>query len=118
MTEAIRTKWKFIVEFEDEETQKIAGTIGRAGTREECEMLIEGEVQERRSLGCVVINAEAAEFCAQCEGEGSIPVEDNVVAICDFCGGWIGSVSRIGPRYWKTSSASGVSKKSPLRAAS
>jgi hypothetical protein len=61
---AIHTKWKFIVEFEDEETGEIAGTLG-----------------------------EAVELCEQCEGEGSIPVEDSIVSICDACGGRIGILS-------------------------
>ena len=29
----------------------------------------------------------------QCEGEGSIPVEDDIVSICDACGGRIGILS-------------------------
>jgi len=39
--DALRTKWKFVVEFEDEETNEISGTIGQADTREECEGLLE-----------------------------------------------------------------------------
>jgi hypothetical protein len=39
--DALRTKWKFVVEFEDEETHEISGTIGQADTREECEGLLE-----------------------------------------------------------------------------
>ena len=27
--DALRTKWKFVVEFEDEETHEISGTIGQ-----------------------------------------------------------------------------------------
>ena len=41
---AIRTKWKFVVEFEDEETGEIAGTLGEAADRDECEVLIEEEM--------------------------------------------------------------------------
>ena len=37
---AIHTKWKFIVEFEDEETGAIAGTLGEAPDRDECEVLL------------------------------------------------------------------------------
>jgi hypothetical protein len=33
--DALRTKWKFVVEFEDEETHEISGTIGQADTRED-----------------------------------------------------------------------------------
>jgi hypothetical protein len=39
------------------------------------------------------LTAEAVELCEQCEGEGSIPVEDGIVSICDACGGHIGILS-------------------------
>jgi hypothetical protein len=32
-------------------------------------------------------------LCEQCEGEGSIPVDDGIVSICDACGGRIGILS-------------------------
>ena len=70
--DAFRTKWKFVVEFEDEETNEISGTIGQAGTREECEGLLEFEMQYHNSHGRIVLDAEAAEVCAKCEGEGKI----------------------------------------------
>ena len=70
--DCLRTKWKFIVEFEDEETNEISGTIGQADTREECEGLLEFDMQYHDSLGRIVLNAEAAEVCAKCEGEGRI----------------------------------------------
>jgi hypothetical protein len=115
---AIRTKWKFIVEFEDEETREIAGTIGRAGTREECEALIVDEVQEQRSLGRFVVNAEAAEICAQCDGEGGILVEDDIVAICDGCGGRIGPLSRFSAASGDSLTPAVTPIRSDLRAAS
>ena len=70
--DAFRTKWKFVVEFEDEETNEISGTIGQAGTREECEGLLEFEMQYHDSHGRIVFNAEAAEVCIKCEGEGKV----------------------------------------------
>jgi hypothetical protein len=42
---AIHTKWKFIVEFEDEETGAIEGTLGEAADRDECEVLVEEEME-------------------------------------------------------------------------
>ena len=69
---ALRTKWKFVVEFEDEETNEISGTIGQADTREECEGRLEFDMQYHDSYGRNVLNAEAAEVCAKCEGEGKI----------------------------------------------
>ena len=74
-------------------TQEIAGTLGEAATREECEALIEEEVQYQLSRGSIGVTAEAAEFCVQCESEGSIPVEDDIVSICDACGGRIGALA-------------------------
>jgi hypothetical protein len=37
--------------------------------------------------------AEAVELCEQCDGAGSIPVEDSIVSICDACGAPIGILS-------------------------
>jgi hypothetical protein len=42
------TKWKFIVEFEDEETGAIAGTLGEAPDRDECQVLIQEEMEYQR----------------------------------------------------------------------
>src|SRR6202034_3282135 len=58
--DTFRTKWKFVVEFEDEETKEISGTLGQAETREECEGLLEYDVQYHNLHGRSVINAEAA----------------------------------------------------------
>jgi DnaJ-class molecular chaperone len=93
VAETIHTKWKFIVEFELEETGEMAATLGEAADREECEALIEEEVQCQRLRGNIRVTAEAVELCEQCEGEGSIPVEDDIVSICDACGGRIGVLS-------------------------
>lgn len=91
---AIPTKWKFVVEFEDEETQEISGTIGQAGTRGECEELIEFDVQFHIFNGRTVINAEAAEICAQCEGAGKLEAVNGGGVVCDACGGHIGPITR------------------------
>ena len=90
---AIHTKWKFIVEFEDEETGEIAGTLGEAADRDECEVLVEDEMEYQRLRGYIRVTAEAVELCEQCEGEGSIPVKDGIVSICDACGGRVGILS-------------------------
>jgi hypothetical protein len=92
--DAFRTKWKFVVEFEDEETEEISGTLGQADTREECEGLLEYDVQYHNSHGRTVINAEAAEVCAQCEGEGT-RVANGGVEICDSCGGRLGPIANL-----------------------
>jgi hypothetical protein len=63
--------------------EKIAGTLGEAADRDECEVLIEEEMQYHRLRGYIGVTAEAVELCEQCEGEGSIPVEDDIVSICD-----------------------------------
>jgi hypothetical protein len=76
--DALRTKWKFVVEFEDEETNEISGTIGQADTREECEGLLEYDMQYHDSHGRIVLNAEAAEVCAKCEGEGKIAAMNGI----------------------------------------
>jgi hypothetical protein len=111
---AIHTKWKFIVEFEEEETGAIEGTLGKAADREECEVLVQDEMEYRRLRGYIRVTAEAVELCDQCEGEGSIPVEDGIVSICDACGGRIGILST----FKRGRGAEMMSTQSHLRAAS
>jgi hypothetical protein len=60
------------------------------------------------------VTAEAVELCEQCEGEGSIPVEDGIVSICDACGGRIGILST----FKRGRGAEMMSTQSHLRAAS
>jgi hypothetical protein len=91
---ALVTKWKFVVEFEDHETKLISGTIGQADTREECEGLIEHDIQYHRSLERTVINTEAVELCAQCGGDGKIPIGNGREVICKACGGHFGPISK------------------------
>ena len=109
---AIHTKWKFIVEFEDEETGVIEGTLGEAADRDE--VLVEDEMEYQRLRGYIRVTAEAVELCEQCEGEGSIPVEDGIVSICDACGGRIGILST----FKRGRGAEMMSTQSHLRAAS
>jgi hypothetical protein len=80
------TKWKFVVEFEDDETKEISGTIGQADTREECEGLIEHDVQYHHSRERTVIQTEAVEICAQCEGNGKFSAGNGRQVICEACG--------------------------------
>jgi DnaJ-class molecular chaperone len=93
--DAFRTKWKFVVEFEDEETREILGTVGQADTREECEGLLEYDLQYHNSHGRTVINAEAAEVCAQCEGEGTTVAQNGGMETCEACGGRRGPLSNL-----------------------
>ena len=92
---AMVTRWKFVVEFEDDETKEISGTIGQADTREECEGLIEHDVQYHRSHERTVIQTEAVEICARCGGDGKIPVGNGgQMMICEACGGHLGPISK------------------------
>jgi hypothetical protein len=93
--DVFRIKWKFVVEFEDEETKEISGTIGQADTREECEGFLEYEIGYHRSHGRIVLNAEAVEVCAKCEGEGKIAEKNGGMDPCDACGGRLGAVSSL-----------------------
>jgi hypothetical protein len=92
---AIATKWKFVVEFEDRETGEISGTIGQADTREECEGLIEDDMDYHSDQGRTIVNAEAREVCAECEGEGQIPAGNGGRVICPACNGYLGPISTI-----------------------
>ena len=62
---------------------------------EECEGLLEFEMQYHNSHGRIVLNAEAAEVCAKCEGEGKIAAMNGGLVICDACGGRLGSISNL-----------------------
>ena len=96
---AFVTKWKFVVEFEDQETGEISGTIGQAGTREECESLIEYDMQYHSDHERTVLNAEAGEICAECEGEGLIPIGNGGRIVCEACGGHLGPISKMMRRF-------------------
>lgn len=91
----ILTKWKFVVAFEDQETKEISGTIGQADSLEECEGLVEYEMQYHSSHGRTVVDVEAAEICAKCEGEGKIPAGNGGQVICDACGGHLGPITSL-----------------------
>jgi hypothetical protein len=93
--DALRTKWKFVVEFEDEETHEISGTIEQADTREECEGLLEFDMQYHNSHGRIVLNAEAAEVCAKCKGKGTIAAVNGGLDLCDACDGRLGPISNL-----------------------
>jgi hypothetical protein len=47
------------------------------------------------------VTAEAVDLREQCEGEGSIPVEDGILSICDACGGRIGILFAFQARPWR-----------------
>ena len=92
---AFATRWKFVVEFEDQETGEISGTIGQADTVEECESLIEYDMQYHSDRERTVLNAEAGEICAECEGEGQLLIGNGGCIICHACGGHHGPISKL-----------------------
>src|ERR1700731_1264106 len=56
---------------------------------------LEFEMKYHDSHGRIVLNAEAAEVCAKCEGEGKIAAMNGGVVICDACGGRLGPISNL-----------------------
>jgi hypothetical protein len=90
----LRTRWKFVVTFEDEDSGEISAEIGQAATREECEGFIEWEMQYRHALGLEVREVAASELCAECEGEGKLLTEAGN-ATCRACGGHVGPVAKL-----------------------
>ena len=84
---------KNFISQETEIIVSIEGTLGKAADRDECELLVEDEMEYQRLRGYIRVTAEAVELCEQCEGEGSVPVEAGIVSICDACGGRIGILS-------------------------
>jgi hypothetical protein len=91
----IPAKWKFIVEYEDEETQEISGTIGQANSRYECESLIDDDIAYHIICGRVIVNAEAAAVCTKCDGEGKLTSANGDLIVCDACGGHIGPIAKL-----------------------
>jgi hypothetical protein len=92
---AVWTKWKFIVQSEDEETGEPSATIGQAETREECEALIEYDFDYHRLRGHEIVDAEVCEICAECDGEGLIAAGNDGQVICPACDGHHGPLVRI-----------------------
>jgi hypothetical protein len=99
MTQTAITKWKFVLEFEDQETGEISGTIGQADSLEECEGLMEYDTEYHRDQGRTVFNAEAGEVCAECEGEGLIAIGNGGRIVCEACGGHLGPISKMMRRF-------------------
>ncbi|MBV9642367.1 MAG: hypothetical protein JO334_02240 [Verrucomicrobia bacterium] len=91
----ILTKWKFVVEFEDDETKEVSGTIGQADTLEQCDGLIEYDTQFHSSHGRTVVNAEAAEICGNCDGAGMVSTVNDGRVICEACSGHLGPISTL-----------------------
>jgi hypothetical protein len=52
-------------------------------------------MQYHDSHGRIVLNAEAAEVCAKCEGKGKIAAMSGALVICDACGGCHGPISNL-----------------------
>jgi hypothetical protein len=91
---AVWTKWKFIVQSEDEETGEPSATIGQAETREECEALIEYDFDYHRLRGREIVDAEVCEICAECGGEGLIAAGNDGQVICPACDGHHGPLRK------------------------
>jgi hypothetical protein len=89
----IHTKWRFLVEFEDEETGEVSGSVGEAETRDECAGLIDHEVDHHRLRGRYIVNIEAGELCSECNGNGAVPAEDGGFVLCSECEGHLGPIS-------------------------
>jgi hypothetical protein len=95
---AVRTKWRFLVEFEDEQTGVVSGSLGETGTREECEGLIDHEVEHQVECGERIVNIEAGELCSECNGNGAILAEDGGFVLCPACDGYLGPISAV--KHW------------------
>jgi hypothetical protein len=89
----IHTKWRFLVEFEDEETGEVSGLAGEAETRDECDGLIDHEIEHRHLRGRRIVNIEAGELCSECNGNGAVPAGDGGFVLCSVCEGHLGPIS-------------------------
>jgi hypothetical protein len=99
---AAPTRWRYIVECQDIESGFIRAVVGSADSREECEAHVAYEAELQRDLGRHVVNMEACELCAVCDGEGIItprlPRPEQIR--CRSCGGRKGPFRRVkfGPK--------------------
>ena len=89
----IHTKWRFLVEFEDEETGEVSGIAGEAETQDECGGLIDHEIERYRLRGRRIVNIEAGELCSECNGNGAVPAGDGGFVLCSACEGHLGPIS-------------------------
>jgi hypothetical protein len=86
------TRWRYIVECLDIESDSIYVAIGSADTREECEGHISHEADRQRDLYRHVVNVEACELCRECDG-GGVSLLTGVR--CSACNGHQGPFTRI-----------------------
>ncbi len=89
-----------------------SATIGQAETREECEALIEYDFDYHRLRGHEIVDAEACEICAECDGEGLIAAGNDGQVICPACDGHHGPLRKDQGRL------SSLSARAPLGASS
>ncbi len=91
------TKWRYIVECQDTESDSAYVVIGSAGNREECEGRASHEVDYQRDLYRHVVNVEACELCQQCEGDGVVLSSEpgSQPIRCGACDGHHGPFTRI-----------------------
>jgi hypothetical protein len=91
------TKWRYIVECQDNESGSIYVIIGSANDREECEGRASQEVGYQRDLYRHVVNAEACELCQECEGDGVVLSSEPSAhrTRCGACDGHLGPFTRI-----------------------
>jgi hypothetical protein len=61
--------------------------------QEECKGLIEDDTQYHNDHGRNVVDVEAGEICAKCEGEGQISAGNGGLVICQTCGGYLGPIT-------------------------
>jgi hypothetical protein len=84
----------------------MGGGLGDAPDRNVCEVLIEEEMEYQRLRGMSGWRPKPLNYASNARGEGSIRVEDDIVSICDACGGRIGILSSFkrgrGAEIWST----------------
>ena len=93
-TKRLPTRWLYIMDYLDEDTGAIAGALGSAEDRDECEGVVRHETVFYQRHGFTVIRGEACELCRSCEGDGLIRVEGSERQ-CPQCGGFTGPFRRL-----------------------
>jgi hypothetical protein len=82
------------MDYLDDDTGRVAATIGSADDREECEGVVRHESSFIERHGFTVLRGEACELCWKCHGDGVIG-SNGSERECPECGGFIGPFCRL-----------------------
>ena len=93
-TKRLPTRWLYIMDYLDEDSGAVAGALGSADDRDECEGVVRHETVFYQRQGFTIIRGEACELCRSCEGDGLISAHGSERQ-CPQCGGFTGPFRKL-----------------------